>query len=381
MTARSAVTSVLSAVLVLAAAEASWRAGERLSCPPVPASPGFDLYVSGESTALGTPYNRDGFSLAALILRRGDGRIGGLPVGVIELAKAGQSIYPQSVALEKALRCRDRSRPGAVILYTGHNDEGTARGGSALTAWDRVLPRSRLLEAAVYRLEEKVPALRARTFDTWAFHLRRALDAARAAGVTPVLAVPVSDPREPADTPSFGRATPAQRDHLRRLAAERSLPLVDLESAFAGRPELFVDAQHPSMAGYLLLADGYARALGLSAPGPRDASAAFAAFGCGKRCQAEALNQAGWWWLSVSVGHPSPRARRDAARLRFAEALALDRGHYGARLGAALLESPEALENPPKVALLGRLGVFHGRGGELDAAARAQAAALLGREP
>lgn len=368
-----AAAAVLAALVV---AELLSRAGERLSCPPASATPGFDLYVAGESTALGTPYHRDGFSLAALVLRRGDGRLSGLSPRVVELAKAGQSLYPQSVALEKALRCRDRSRPGAVVLYTGHNDEGTARGAS----WLMKLPRSRLFEALHYRLEENVPALRVRTFDTWAFHLRRVLEAARDAGTTVVLTVPVSDPREPASA-SFGRATPAQRDHIRALAAERSLPLVDLEAAFAGRPDLFIDAQHPSMTGYLLLADAWARALGQTAPGPRDAAAAFAAFGCGPRCQAQALTEAGWWWLSTSVGQDPPERRLAAAKERFASALKLDRDLYGARLGLALASRPDVLASPEKVAQLGRLQVFYDRAGELDDAARAELAALLGREP
>ena len=367
---------VAAALGALPAAELVWRAVERLGCPASPAVPAFDLYVAGESTALGTPYDRDGLSLAALVLMRGDGRLGGLPVNVVELAKAGQSIYPQAVALAETLRCRDRSRPGAVILYTGHNDEGAARGESLLMK----LPRSRLLEALLYRLEARVPALRTRTFDTWAFHLRRALDAAQAAGTTVVLAVPVSDPREAAGA-SFGLATPLQRDFIRELARERSLPLVDLEAAFAGRPDLFIDAQHPSMPGYLLLADGYARALGLSAPGPRDAAAAFAAAGCGARCQAQALSQAGWWWLSVSVGLAAPEKRRAAARARFTAALKLDGGHYGARLGLALAGRPDVLASPEKLARLGRLQVFHARAGEFDVEARAELSALLGREP
>jgi hypothetical protein len=183
------------ALLALPAAELAARLARRASCPPPTDGPAFDLYAVGESTALGEPYNRDGFSLAGLVALRLGGSRDGLPIRVVSLAKGGQSIYPQARRLEDALRCRDRSRPGAALIYSGHNDAGPARGVSVLMAWERLFPRSALLEAAVYRLEEKVPALRARGPEHWLFHLRRAVRACKAAGVTPVLATPVSDPR------------------------------------------------------------------------------------------------------------------------------------------------------------------------------------------
>ncbi|MDX6770859.1 MAG: GDSL-type esterase/lipase family protein [Elusimicrobiota bacterium] len=425
------------------AAEAALRAADRLACrAAAPPGPGFDLYAVGESTAKGEPYDRHGFSLAALVAARLPG-----PVVRHELARGGQSIFPQSVALERALRCRDPRRPGAALIYSGHNDEGRRRGASLLMRWERFLPRSRLVEAVVYRIEEKVPALRARTLDTWSFHLRRVVAACRAAGVTPVLAVPVSDERvdpglsEPgtdaaelaplaeapcgaleglaasagpyrrpyllwrrarcaeaagdaasaaafyreardtADNRSFGRATTAQVAALRALAAEEGVALADAQAAFAARRGLFADAQHPNMDGYLLLADAYARALGATAPGPKDAAAAFAAFACGADCRAEALADAGWFWLTVSVGHAAPAPRLAAARGRFTEALALAPGLYAARLGRALAERPDLLARPEEVARLGRLGLFFRRGEEPDESARAELAAVLGRAP
>lgn len=435
------------ALLAPAAAELALRAADRPRCAARPAQPGFDLYAVGESTALGEPYDHDGFSLAALVSARLGGTLKGLPIRVENLAQGGQSIYPQARRLEEALRCRDASRPGAALIYSGHNDAGPSQGWSLLMAWERVLPRSRLLEAAVYALEERVPALRARGLEHWLFHLRRAVRACKAAGVTPVLATPVSDPRadpglqepgtdaaelaplaeapcaelpalekgagphrrpylvwrrarcaeaagrreeaaalykEAADaslSPAFGRATAAQLAALRRLAAEEGVALADVEKDFEGRPELFADVQHPSMAGYLLLAGAYGRALGEPAPPRETPEAVFERLGCGERCRARALNQAGWFFLTVSVGHAAPQPRLAAARGRFLQALRLDPGFYGARLGLALAARPELLADRAALDALGRAGVFFGRNEEPGPAERAELAALLGREP
>jgi hypothetical protein len=443
---RAALGLFAGGLLVLAGLELSSRIAARLSCPASPAERAFDLYAVGESTALGEPYNRGGFSLAGLVAARLGGSREGLPIRVVNLAKGGQSIYPQARGLEDALRCRDRSRPGAALVYSGHNDAGPARGTSVLMAWERLFPRSALLEALVYRLEEKVPALRARGPEHWLFHLRRAVRACKEAGVTPVLATPVSDPRfdpglqEPGTEPaalaplasvpcaelealaasagprrrpylvwrrgrcaeaageraaalrfykeaadgstaaSFGRASTAQLAALRRLAAEEGASLADVEADFEGKPGLFADVQHPSMEGYLLLSAAYVRALGAE-PAPMTAQGAFEAFGCGADCRAQALSQAGWFFLAVSVGEAAPAPRLAAARERFLQALALDRDLYPARLGLALAQSPELLSKPGSLEALGRHGVFFGRAGELDADARAELAALLGREP
>lgn len=435
------------ALLALPAAELAVRLYERLSAPGRPEGRGYDLYAVGESTALGEPYNHGKFSLAGLVAARLGSRPGGPPIRVVNLAQGGQSIYPQAAALERELRCRDAARPGAALIYSGHNDAGPARGWSPLMAWERLFPRSRLLETVVYALERHVPALRARGPEHWLFHLRRAVRACRAAGVTPVLATPVSDPRadpglqepgtdaaalaplaevpcaelealekgagpyrrpyltwrrarcaeaggrrdeaaalykEAADgslSPAFGRASATQLRALRELAREERVALADVEAAFEGKPRLFADVQHPSMEGYLILADAYARALGATVPGPRDAEAAFALFDCDAACRAQALNQVGWFFLSVSVGHAAPQARLAAARGRFGEALALDPGLYGARLGLALAQRPELLADTKALDTLGRLDVFYARNEEPGPQQRAELAALLGREP
>lgn len=444
--ARALLGIIAGGLLVLAGLELSSRIAARVSCAPAPEGRAFDLYAVGESTALGEPYNQGRFSLAGLVAARLGGSREGLPIRVVNLAQGGQSIYPQARRLEDELRCRDRSRPGAALIYSGHNDAGPARGTSVLMAWERLFPRSALLEAAVYRLEEKVPALRARGPEHWLFHLRRAVRACKAAGVTPVLATPVSDPRfdpglqEPGTDPaalaplasvpcaelealaasagphrrpyllwrrgrcaeaageraaarrfykeasdlsmarSFGRAGAAQLAALRRLAAEEGAALADVEADFEGKPELFADVQHPSMEGYLLLSAAYARALGAQ-PAPMTAQAAFAAFECGADCQARALSQAGWFFLTVSVGEAAPQPRLAAARGRFLQALALDSGLYEARLGLALAQRPELIAERASVEALGRHGVFFGRARELGPEARAELAALLGREP
>lgn len=187
--------ALLAALLAALALEGAWRGVEYADCRrrAHPDADAFDLFVVGESTARGYPYDRDAMSLAAIVAARFGGVIGGRRLLAITVAESGQSILPQAAALERALACRDPRRPGAALIYTGHNDEGLARGESVLMRLERVLPRSRLLDAVSYFLEKNHPALRARTLDTWEFHLRRALAACRAAGVTPILATPVSD--------------------------------------------------------------------------------------------------------------------------------------------------------------------------------------------
>jgi hypothetical protein len=134
------------------------------------------------------------------------------------------------------------------------------------------------------------------------------------------------------------------------------------------------------MDGYLLLSAAYARALGAE-PAPMTAEAAFQAFDCGASCRAQALSQAGWFFLTVSVGEAAPEPRLAAARGRFTQALALDRELYAARLGLALAQRPELLVQPASLDTLGRHGLFFGRAGELEPRARAELAALLGKEP
>lgn len=413
------------ALIAALALELAVRVGERLSCGGgPPPEPGFDLYGVGESTAAGEPFADGAFSLASLTALRMGGRREGLPLEPTTLARGGETIVPQTRKLERALRCRDRSRPGVALFYTGHNERYDRHGDSPLTLWERHFPRSRALDLLVYALEERFPALRVRTLETWAFHLERALRACRGAGVRALVIVPVSDlriappvkgadaglsdpayrtwrlaraaedsgraaeafelyekARDQAVPHSFGRATRPQIALLRDVAARSEATVVDPRPAFAGRGDLFMDGQHPSMEGYLLLADAAAGALGAPAAHPMTAAEAHAAFDCGDACLARASAQAGWWWLGVSVGDAAPAGRLAAARRRFRDALARDPGLYGARVGLAVAERPGLLDDEKALGVIGASGLFYGRKTDLTPESRAALASLLGREP
>lgn len=153
---------------------------------------------------------------------------------------------------------------------------------------------------------------------------------------------------------NFGRATRAQNEIVRRLAAERGLPAVDAVAAFRDASphgllglSLFSDGHHPNMAGRLLLARAYARALSgyrrePEAPALDGERAAFAALGLDERRRAAALVYSAKWWLCSAARQADPRLRLDMAERRFDEALALDPGDAEAWLGRGLLELERA---------------------------------------
>src|SRR5262249_40180230 len=117
----------------------------------------------------------------------------------------------------------------------------------------------------------------------------------------------------------FGRATRSQNQLVRHLANEYRVPLVDVVQLFESHApqripgdDLFMDGQHPTLAGYVLLANAYARILEqqfhVSVSRPlRSPQEAAAALGFESNDLAGAMVDSGSWLIVTSIGHPSPR--------------------------------------------------------------------------
>ncbi|MBI3564350.1 MAG: hypothetical protein HY079_04050 [Elusimicrobia bacterium] len=423
---------VLRAAAVLAAAllavEGGWRAcrwtAARLRRDTPPRS--FELYAVGESTMAGAPYPKRA-GPAFLVKKILGGTVDRRTIAVTVVARAGESVFPQAAAFEDAVRARRRDDPGAVLIYAGHNDAAYEDATPAFERFrERWLYRSLVVRDLSFLLEERVPALRARSLGTYEHHLRRIVETALASGLTPVLTVPASnladaDPwldadggayrrweagralarrgrwaeaaplfRAAADArvpDNFGRATSAQAAVIRRLAAEYGVPLVDADALFAaasphGVPgdELFVDGQHPDFRGYALLAGAYARALaergGAKVYEPMAWSPRLMDdLGLTKEEQALALVEAGRWWFSVASRHARPGLRLDAAEARFRAALAADPACRSARVGLVLTAAarrPDFLDR--NVDWLGARKLFYGGRYDLSAADRSDLA-------
>ena len=162
----------------------------------------FDLYAVGGSTMAGVPYASgpsSRFSTPRIIARMFNEEIGGRPIAVHNLAEQGHSIYPQWVALARTVEHRDPRVPGAVLIYTGEN-EGFGPGSedppeSGLRAWmeTTLVPRSPLVRDVMFELARKDVLRRRRSFDNFERYLRRTVETARAAGLTPILGPFVSN--------------------------------------------------------------------------------------------------------------------------------------------------------------------------------------------
>jgi tetratricopeptide (TPR) repeat protein len=393
----------------------------------------FDLYVAGESTAVGEPY-APGIMFSSLLDGMFGGRLGGRELRIFDLARPGESSYPQAVKLGRALRLHNRSEPGVVLIYSGNNDIGAARGVPFFEFLrEKFLSRSLLLEDLLYCVEKLSPRLRARTLDTYEYNMRRMTELSLAAGLTPMLCTVVSDisdvdPGLFSDSPAeraalrdaaergllleasgkrpeaaayysgleksmpamlayaqyrrgkclltlgrpaeareclrkavdsagrdnFGRATSQQNDIVRALAAEYRVPLVDAAKIFdAASPEgitgssFFSDGQHPNMAGYLLLAGGFARQLSVLTGDPvrksyGSSEEVFRAFSFGKEKQSLAFMDSGRWLFSVAARDALSLERLEMARRRFRQAAALRPGSFSPLLGLGLVDAAES---------------------------------------
>ncbi|HEX4048881.1 MAG TPA: hypothetical protein VH309_13640, partial [Elusimicrobiota bacterium] len=205
-----AVKVLAAAVAAALAAEGACRGLERLERLGAVASPGFELYAVGESTAAGVPYAPE-ITPAKLVSRILGGRVRGRPIVPIDVARQGESIYPQAEEFESALRRRAfPGGPGAVFVYAGHNDAFDAEQTPFFEYFkEDVLFRSELLKALFFYAEKYRLIPRVRTMQTYEFNLRRVIESSRRAGLTPILATAASnfsgiDPGFPADSAAPG---------------------------------------------------------------------------------------------------------------------------------------------------------------------------------
>lgn len=167
----------------------------------------------------------------------------------------------------------------------------------------------------------------------------------------------------------FGRATRVQNDLVRLLAREYGVPIVDAVQILEDHSphgilgdDLFMDGQHPTVAGYLLLADAYAEILSQRFDTPilhplRDGSEAAAALGFTQRDEPGAVMVAGSWLIATAVGHPFPQDRMALAEKRFASALGKG-DDFSAWFGIALAQATARgglLRSPDDVRALGGL--------------------------
>ncbi|MBI4676058.1 MAG: hypothetical protein HY748_00565 [Elusimicrobia bacterium] len=185
----------------------------------------FELYAIGGSTMAGSPY--DGIlSIPGIASNILGGEVRGKPIRVLNLAGHGESIYPQAFSLKDAVRYRDRSRPGAVFVYSGHNDAamGRARLSPGCRVYEPikegVLSRSAAVELLMFYGEKGriLPACRdSRTFERY---MREAVKTALAAGLRPVLSTVISNVAEIEPGLVLGGPSGLTRDRLDSLLAQ-----------------------------------------------------------------------------------------------------------------------------------------------------------------
>ena len=194
---RRRLLAALLAVLVLSgAAEVLYRAFwavKGINFPPGGGDGYFSLYVVGESTAAGEPY-APGITLSALVRNLFGDRLQGREIKEFDLARSGDSVYPQAVALEQALRLRRGNAPGVVLIYAGHNDAMRPH-GLAVLEWfrEKVLYRSMLLGDLSFYAEKIFPFLRVRTRQNYEHQLRRIVEMSLESGLVPILTVVASN--------------------------------------------------------------------------------------------------------------------------------------------------------------------------------------------
>lgn len=387
----------------------------------------FDLYGAGGSTMAGEPYDPH-VSPPLLVAAAFDGRILGREVRVHNLGRRGWSAYSQSVLLDRRLRHRDPTVPGAVLIYTGHNEGSIHDGADTPSPLMARLERHSLAFRELLRLR---PDLRPpNTLRRFEWTLRRMVETARAAGLVPILATAASneasiEPNVPRDavTPEthrrlaagqaleaagrwsdaadaylegvapddaawgllayraagclrntgeaaaatalfgrvvatdprtgFGRTTPAQNAVIRRVAEDEGVPLVDVEEALRQSvpdrildDRLFVDGHHPNLAGYRILAEGFAAALAAATRAPRTRAIGTdddvcRLLACPPRDLLEPHMNAALWLLASSARHPAPRDRLALARGHVEEALARNPDDPGAWFTLAVIDAAQ----------------------------------------
>jgi hypothetical protein len=150
----------------------------------------FEVFAVGESTMRGAD-TRPKISIPALVAVMFGNRLGERPVVIHMLAQNGHPLYPQWVALGEATAFRDRSNPGVMLLYSGHN-EGDLRGSGPAAVWrpgwyQRVEQWSLVARWIRLSLIEASLVDRRPDFGTYEHELRATIETARAAGLVPIV--------------------------------------------------------------------------------------------------------------------------------------------------------------------------------------------------
>ncbi len=184
--------AVFVVVVSLVATELGYRRMLRAEGRFVPvAEDAFVLYGVGESTMTGQPY---GESVSPILLTRTllGGRIAGRPIDVHNLAQPSSGIISQGLRFESEVALRDRAIPGAVLIYSGHN-EGFGgreqRGGLLSLVGDVHLLRysAALTDLLVYLEANRIVAPPEGMHHRTERFLRRVIESALRAGLVPVL--------------------------------------------------------------------------------------------------------------------------------------------------------------------------------------------------
>lgn len=174
---------------------------------------------------------------------------------------------------------------------------------------------------------------------------------------------------------NWGRATRAQNALVRRLAAEYEIPLVDtvalLEQASPSGilgNDLFVDAQHPSLLGQVMIANAFAEAIANRFEVPiakrfateREARSAFD-FTAEDESASHVLSTS--WLLGMAAEHPWPNDALTLAEAHTRAAIALSPDYFTAWFNLAVVQAARQgglLRDADALADLGRWNVFFG---------------------
>ena len=98
-------------------------------------------------------------------------------------------MYPQSVALERAIAARTAGAPGAVLIMSGHN-EGLIRaadGTGAPYEPNCIAERSAIVRDVLVAVRRRRLVDRDRSLAAYEHYLRRTIETAQASGLTPIL--------------------------------------------------------------------------------------------------------------------------------------------------------------------------------------------------
>ncbi len=217
---------------------------------------GFRIFAYGDSNTDGPP--RGGWPA----------RLGELLDGRGLVINAGVTGYSSYQGLARLRRDAPRYRPDLVLVSFGWNDLAPALGAPdrdfrtpppAWLALQRWLLRYRafLVARRYWPRDEPPPPSGPRVpLDDYLANLAGFLDtAAEHGGRAVLLTRPHLEPPERlAERDDWRRQVPAYNDAVRRLAAERGAPLVDVQREFADRPGEFVDECHFTPDGHLAMA-------------------------------------------------------------------------------------------------------------------------------